>query len=192
MDAVRKEIDKQLGSTDDDAEAGSWDYAVATALGVVGPLLEKTRDYAVVSGYDLGVADLESRLAASQADVLEGGKAVDLLLWLHAEAAWWLQLDRDEHESAEILHMWSKRVAYLEARVGELKNTIGELRAETANRLEVGDRLGWRLVEARQEIDRLRREVRFWANGADTFSGADARHASGPQCSVHPDGGDRG
>jgi hypothetical protein len=57
----------------------------------------------------------------------------DLLLWLHAEAAWWLQLDRDEHESAEILHMWSKRVAYLEARVGELHNTIGELRAAIAD-----------------------------------------------------------
>lgn len=84
------------------------------------------------------------------------------LAWLHAEASWWLALDRDEHESAEALHNWSKRVTYLEARVGYLHNTIGELRAEN---------------------ERLRREVEFEALGADTFSGADAIADS-----VHPAG----
>ena len=70
------------------------------------------------------------------------------------------------------------------------------LRAEAAwlaeNRLDVGDRLAWRLVEAEQEIVRLRREVEFEAHGADNFSGADAlAEQGGPQCSVHPNGDSR-
>lgn len=115
-------------------------------------------------------------------------KERDLLLWLHAEAVWWLALDRDEHESAEVLHMWSKRVAYLEARVGHLKNTIGEQRTE---------------------MTRLRREVEFEANAEVPRSNGlslplcscvtaeqAAQIASAgplwtpPQCAVHPDGGD--
>jgi len=72
----------------------------------------------------------------------------DLLLWLHAEAAWWLQLSRDEHEDDEILHSWSKRVAYLEARVGELHNTIGEQRAELARWRSGQRRHSWPVVES--------------------------------------------
>jgi hypothetical protein len=99
----------------------------------------------------------------------------------------------------------AKRVAYLEARVGELNNTIGELRAESENRLQVGDRLGWRLVEAQQEIERLRREVEFEANAEPfnhdwmnfslrpcaclTASFEVPAGWSVPQCAVHPEGG---
>jgi hypothetical protein len=63
------------------------------------------------------------------------------------------------------------RVAYLEARVGELHQTIADLRD------------GWREADQQHaryvepllaEVARLRREVEFEACGADTFSGADA------------------
>lgn len=159
MAAVRAEIDKQLGSTDDDAEAGSWDYAVSTALGVVGPVLD---------GWDRRLADVQAehakcleawdrqrkRLDATveqlRADWREAdqqhARDVELLLWLRAEAVWW-----SEH------------------------------------RLEVGDRLAWRLVEAEQQVARLRREVEFEALGADSFAGADDLAVEG---SVHPTGGE--
>jgi uncharacterized small protein (DUF1192 family) len=117
------------------------------------------------------------------------------------------------------------RVAYLEARVGELNNTIGRLRAriheavdETQRRYakyqsrcasfdtwskwarEHAERMGddfWThtsqahrlyVMSLQEEIDRLRREVEFEANGADTFSGAAAAAAGRPQCAVHLDG----
>lgn len=75
------------------------------------------------------------------------------------------------------------------------------------NRLEVGDRLGWRLVEAEAEIGRLRREVEFEANGLETGAeylgfdepvrvcacsinaeALDLTRWSVPQCAVHPEG----
>lgn len=43
------------------------------------------------------------------------------------------------------------------------------------------------IVQFSEENARLRREVEFWANGADTFSGADELAEGGSQCSVHPD-----
>lgn len=45
------------------------------------------------------------------------------------------------------------------------------------NRLEVGDRLGWRLIEAHEEISRLQRQLEFEMYGGDNFSEADARAA---------------
>lgn len=106
------------------------------------------------------------------------------------------------------------RVAYLEARVGELNNTIGRLRVriheavdETQRRYakyqsrcddfdtwsrwasEHAERMGdhfWThtsnvhrlyVMSLQEEIARLRREVEFEANGADTFSDADRIHS---------------
>jgi hypothetical protein len=88
-----------------------------------------------------------------------------LEVWLLAEARWVVE-QRDENPD--------RRVAYLEARVGELQQTIGDLRAESENRLQVGDRLGWQLVEAREEIARLQRQLEFEMYGGDNFSAADA------------------
>lgn len=53
---------------------------------------------------------------------------------------------------------------------------LATLESARDNAITVGDRLGWRLVEAQQEVARLRREVEFEANGADTFAGADELH----------------
>lgn len=88
------------------------------------------------------------------------------LRWLHAEAAWWLQLDRDEHESAEILHMWSKRAAYLEARVGELHNTIGELRAENVDLDDRRARWAEEHQKRSEELERSEASRQAWAEEA--------------------------
>jgi polyhydroxyalkanoate synthesis regulator phasin len=93
----------------------------------------------------------------------------------------------------------SGRVAYLEARVGELHTRLGDLRTEHVKAGESWDRQSARLLDdlehmenendqLRREVGRLRREVAFEANGADTFSGADAIAEGRPQCAVHPDG----
>lgn len=69
----------------------------------------------------------------------------DLLLWLHAEAVW----QRDEHEK-----------------------TMREFASGGVSRL--ADYLSAQLEASRVECSRLRREVEFEANGANTFAGADA------------------
>lgn len=50
---------------------------------------------------------------------------------------------------------------------------LADLEAARDNAITVGDRLGWRLVEAEQEIARLNRQLEFEMYGGDNFSGAD-------------------
>jgi hypothetical protein len=45
-DAVRAEIDTQLGWTPQQVHAEAWDHAVTTAMGVVGPILEELKEEA--------------------------------------------------------------------------------------------------------------------------------------------------
>jgi hypothetical protein len=42
--------------------------------------------------------------------------------------------------------------AALEEEIARLRAEVADLRAESENRLEVGDRLGWQLVEAREQL----------------------------------------
>lgn len=83
---------------------------------------------------------------------------LDLVLWLHAEAAWRLHAERIDRQQHVI-----------------------SLLNDTEHAEKENDQL-------RREVRRLRREVEFEALGADTFSGADAVAEGGPQCAVHPDG----
>lgn len=146
---------------------------------------ERLDRYGAVRDRDLlndTVGDLREIIANLTEDWrrTEQGQAADrdLLLWLHAEAAWWLQLDRDEHESAEMLAAWFRRAEYAEARY----------------------------KAAKQELSRLRREVEFEARAEEFFDDwsdlalnpvcacsidATALPAgwSVPQCAVHQDGG---
>lgn len=69
---------------------------------------------------------------------------MDLLLWLHAEAVWWLNLSRDEHETDEMLHTWFRRAEYA---------------AEQAR-------------VARAELARVEASRRDWAAEAERLDGA--------------------
>ena len=106
---------------------------------VVAPLLaerDAERDNAITVGDRLGWR------------LVEAQEQVKLLKWLHAEASFWLALDRDEHESAEALDVFHRRAVYAE------------------------QRYEW----AKREIQRLRREVELEANGGNNFSDADRLH----------------
>lgn len=74
----------------------------------------------------------------------------DVLLWLHAEAEWFLALDRDEHDSAAQLESWAKQVAHAE----------GRYRRATV------------------EIEQLHRVVEFEANGVDLYWDSQIDYAS--------------
>lgn len=81
----------------------------------------------------------ETRLELEAARLSDEGARRDLneVLWLHAEASFWLALDRDEHESADALDRFHRRAVHAETQ----------------------------LQVAKREIDRLHRVVEFEANG---------------------------
>jgi hypothetical protein len=161
VDRLVAEVEKELGMADDEAEAGSWDYAVATAMSVVGPIL---------AGWEQRLGDVREECRKSLESWNRSRERLTeerkLLLWLHAEAAWWLQLSRDEHEVDEILHNWTKRVAYLEARVGELHQTIGDLRAANADLDDRRARWAGEHEKRRDELKRSEASRQAWAEEA--------------------------
>jgi hypothetical protein len=67
-----------------------------------------------------------------RAEAVEAGVAVAAeLLWLHAEAVWWLNLSRDEYEADEMLQVWFKRA---EHGTGQARRARAELERERASR----------------------------------------------------------
>jgi hypothetical protein len=106
VDAVRAEIDKQLGWTPQQVHAEAWDHAVTIAMGVVGPILEswEQRLGDVREEYRKSLESWDrsrKRLDATIQELRAGwrdadqqhARDVELLLWLHAEAV---------HEAADL------------------------------------------------------------------------------------------
>lgn len=157
--AVRVEIDKQLGWTPQQVHAEAWDHAVTIALGVVGPILDSweqrlgdvREEYRKsLESWERSRQRLDATIEQLRTDWRESDqehtRSGELLAWLHAEAAWHReQLDDEALKWTEV--------------AGNYAEEIEALRAESANRLEVGDRLGWRLVEAREEVRALKAAI---------------------------------
>lgn len=119
-----------------------------------------------------------------------------LLLWLHAEAVWErhqanLEIERVDGAWREVVEQWERGhqddvlpyTGKLEAEVERLHSWAGLMELLDEHypaSIFAGDGSdesadpGARIVALVREVDRLRREVEFEANGATTFSGADA------------------
>ena len=114
------------------------------------------------------VADLLDDYGLGRPDSLHGGldqigEAFRLADWLHAEQEWTLR----EYYSRMKALAASRQAAGAE---------VERLRDGWRKSDQFHSRKGF---EHLQEIERLRREVEFEANGADTFAGADAIHGGG-------------
>ena len=167
VDAVRAEIDKQLGWTPRHTYAEAWDQAVTTAMGVVGPILE---------GWEQRLADVRDEYRKSLESWDRSRARLDkdraLLLWLHAEAVWWLNLSRDEHEADEMLHVWYRRAEHATADANKTRAALNRSEAsrqawaEEAMRLQV-------------QVDNM---LAGAANSGQTWNGV------APSSSVLPDG----
>lgn len=170
-----------------------WDADVAAGSAGDEPLLP------AVFGYEVGQRDARADL--------------DLLLWLHAEASWWLALDRDEHESADQLNNWYRQAEYARRQMAiaradrDRERSSRQAWAEEALRLEqVLESIAAGFDERARERDAADdgqgetcdgncsnddchtiSAVATWGRAASAIRRA-LTEAARPQCGVHPGG----